>query len=381
MGWSDQNIIAQIIVIEGSGDGLFIYNGTAELGNPPILAAVAPGVTEDPFGNTVKAVLNIGNFSASHIGWDADGNQYLSGPDGNTRIFMANGSIPTGPNNNMDPAIWFFNDFGAAVLVVDPSAGGTFQYEDLGSATQGGLIGAQQGKTSSVNDPVNNQTVPPGILLIDPVFGDQVQIVGGNINWSLPAFSKDANDTINQGSGSTSPYRHIAAPEQGQAGHIVQRWYGTSVNGTVPPGSVISSTDPPVRSTSEMFEIQGSAVLTIVKAFAPGSTTTEEAWHGLALAANWSNVASEPVYSYRLLPDGNVQITGSATHSTSITGVTQLGNAAVPAAYRPTTTQYIAAGQTGQCGLQITTAGIVNAVPPASGSSTARCNGTYPLNL
>lgn len=50
---------AREVIIFGAGGGLFIYSGTPALGNPPVLSAVAPGVTTDPYGNPVTPVLEI----------------------------------------------------------------------------------------------------------------------------------------------------------------------------------------------------------------------------------------------------------------------------------------------------------------------------------
>jgi hypothetical protein len=86
-------VIARIIVVYGASGGLFIYNGTPAPGNPPILSAVAPGVTTDPYGNPVKAVLNIGSLAGAHAGFDDDGNEYLTDPTGATRIYLSPGNV------------------------------------------------------------------------------------------------------------------------------------------------------------------------------------------------------------------------------------------------------------------------------------------------
>jgi hypothetical protein len=59
MGW--QNNIFQLLIVEGSGpgSGFFVYSGAPGPGNPPVLSAVAPGVTADPFGNPVTPVLEL----------------------------------------------------------------------------------------------------------------------------------------------------------------------------------------------------------------------------------------------------------------------------------------------------------------------------------
>lgn len=78
----------RLVVITSGGvlSGLFIYTGTPGPSNPPVLSAVAPGVTTDPYGNPVTAVLNIGNQSGAHSGFDASGIEYLSDSAGDIRI-------------------------------------------------------------------------------------------------------------------------------------------------------------------------------------------------------------------------------------------------------------------------------------------------------
>jgi hypothetical protein len=78
----------RLVVITSGGvlSGLFIYAGTPGPGNPPVLSGVAPGVTKDPYGNPVSPVLNIGNQSGAHTGFDAAGIEYLSDTSGDIRI-------------------------------------------------------------------------------------------------------------------------------------------------------------------------------------------------------------------------------------------------------------------------------------------------------
>lgn len=262
-----RNVVFPLVVIRSGAPntGLFVYNGNPAKGKL-IAQIVAPGVIQDPFGNAVSAVLNIGIWSAAgvllqHFGIDQNGIVNIAGPDGVTRVMINNGTGGTGPD------IRFFNDFGAVILVVDPSRGGTFQYQDNNSAVQGVLIGAQVGKNTT--DPINGTAVGAGITIIDPAFGDTLTAVGANISWGQVAFTAAAMDVANVGSTNQGPFRSIAAPEQTQTGHVVQRWYGTSPDGTRAAGTVISLTDPPSRATPELVEIQGTAAL--ANATAPAS--------------------------------------------------------------------------------------------------------------
>jgi hypothetical protein len=53
---ASQFVFARVVVISGTGEvGLFEYTGTPGLGNPPILYAVPPGTTTDPYGNPLPA--------------------------------------------------------------------------------------------------------------------------------------------------------------------------------------------------------------------------------------------------------------------------------------------------------------------------------------
>lgn len=73
--WSSQVVIANQVIIEGSNDGLFVYNGAPALGN--LIASIAATPGTDPYGNVYNAVFNIGNQQAAHFGVDNNGNVYI----------------------------------------------------------------------------------------------------------------------------------------------------------------------------------------------------------------------------------------------------------------------------------------------------------------
>jgi hypothetical protein len=52
MGWSDQNVIARLVIIEGDDDGLFVYDGTPAAGT--LIYAVSATAGEDQFGNVYQ---------------------------------------------------------------------------------------------------------------------------------------------------------------------------------------------------------------------------------------------------------------------------------------------------------------------------------------
>jgi hypothetical protein len=71
-----------------NSSGIFLYNGAPVLGNHPVFSAVPVGVTQDPFGNAVSAVVNVGDLSGAHLGFDQNGVEYIADSSGATRIML-----------------------------------------------------------------------------------------------------------------------------------------------------------------------------------------------------------------------------------------------------------------------------------------------------
>jgi hypothetical protein len=130
-GSSANTFRGRLVVISGSGagSGLFTYNGVPALGNPPIFSVVAPGVTTDPFGNTVLSLLNVGSLAGAHFGIDPTGSVYVANSAGKNIVII---DTATG-------SAWFYNSSGggAGNLVVSiAAAAGTDYY---GNAYKAGL--------------------------------------------------------------------------------------------------------------------------------------------------------------------------------------------------------------------------------------------------
>jgi hypothetical protein len=139
MGWRQLIVTAGTVIIGGTAphSGLFVYSGTPAAGNPPIFAVVAPGTTTDPFGNPVNAIMNVGNLSAAHAGWDANGIEYLADSTGTTQIVL-------NPGKRL---IEFFPAAGtgsAPLITISPS-GDTDQF---GHTFQAGITTYQAGTTA-----------------------------------------------------------------------------------------------------------------------------------------------------------------------------------------------------------------------------------------
>ena len=86
-GGNTQILRARLIIVSGMGEGVFIYNGTPGLGNPPI-AWMGSGLV-DPFGNVLPSTTGVassGTFSAGDTIINANGIFIYSGVPGPTTL-------------------------------------------------------------------------------------------------------------------------------------------------------------------------------------------------------------------------------------------------------------------------------------------------------
>lgn len=256
MPWTNQAVTLIVLEEEATGfSGLFGYSPAPGTGN--LIFSIAAAAGTDPYGNTYPAGLNVGQQASAHADVDPTGNARVYGTDGVLRILTTNGTAPGLP---ADPAMYFYNDFGAVVLVVDPQSGGLFQYLDNGDATQGTLIGWQSSKNST--DPVLGQAVQAGVQLIDPVFGDFIRLAGAIMRIGIGvAFSNPVIIGPGQGSGAQGPVLKLCSPSQTTTGQMTVWLFGESPDGTVPAGQVIApgnTSSAITRDTSALLEVQGS---------------------------------------------------------------------------------------------------------------------------
>jgi hypothetical protein len=96
-----------------------------------------------------------------------------------------------------------------------------------------------------------------------------------------------------------------------------------------------------------------------------GPTMATEGWHAITMDSGWSVVGGYRQPQYRILPDGNLQLSGLAAYSSNITGIQNLnGSNPLPAAYRPGAEMLFRALSPvgGRCAAQILTTGVIQAV-------------------
>jgi hypothetical protein len=148
MGWN--NVIFQLLIVtstSGTPTGFFFYNGAPALGNL-VAEITAPGVTSDPFGNSVPSsgVLNVGTWNASgtllqHFGINNVGD-----------IFLANSSgLVVVHGHSADGSLWFYDTSGESlghlVASIAPAAG----TDSSGNAYVAGVASQALGITSRLH--------------------------------------------------------------------------------------------------------------------------------------------------------------------------------------------------------------------------------------
>ena len=121
VGWNNQNVFAQLVIIYGSGTlGVFEYEGQPADGNPPIFWAVPPDVTEDPSGNPL--VVSGGAAVATYSGGIAQHGAWLNPNTGSVQAIV-DGAAEVWHTPSLSPG---FTSVGS------PYAPVAYQYEPVG---------------------------------------------------------------------------------------------------------------------------------------------------------------------------------------------------------------------------------------------------------
>jgi hypothetical protein len=81
-------VVAEKVIVFGTGDGVFVYNGTPGLGNGPVFVAASPNTTVDPYGNAVDPVVQLGPASGAHISVDQFGELIVFNSAGQIAMFL-----------------------------------------------------------------------------------------------------------------------------------------------------------------------------------------------------------------------------------------------------------------------------------------------------
>ena len=117
----------------------------------------------------------------------------------------------------------------------------------------------------------------------------------------------------------------------------------------------------------------------------PASPNTVEVWHPITLDSGWATNSSYAAPSYRLLPDGNLQLTGLADFGSSTTASHNLNNGnPLPSEYRPKTMKLFRSydGHGARASVQISPSGVIEALGNATYPyQYCEIDAILPLNL
>ena len=245
-------------------------------------------------------------------------------------------------------------------------------------------------------DPFGNP-YPAGIS-VGPTTGPQVNITGGN-----PAVVKfplnDASfssDPAMYGQINIGPPKYAALQIDGPRVPVAAHHDFVEVQLNSPNSDGSSSANLSLDYTDSNGNAAGYVIVDRSGAFVkacnflaavlPGTGTSSvnpaqsEGWHAMTLDAGWSGVVNYRLPSYRLTPDGMLQLAGNANQSfPSSSGINLNGSNPLPAAYRPpvtTTMDFRSSDATGnRCHVTYSSSGIIRAIPQGTATfpSTWNC--------
>lgn len=294
------SIFARLVVIFGTGNarGLFVYNGKPANGNPPVFAVVAPGVTTDPYGNPVTAVMQAGIPGTGLTQIDAAGNILLSPASGSPVLQL----------RPADQRILFY---------IDPAAHGSLWLSaSSNSGTDAFANAFPAGLATFGNLPF---TAIALALASAPAFLAQV---AGDTN---PRYAVTAGGAIGWGPGNAGADASFARAAAG----LLQAAAALAVgNGT------------PV--TARTLEVRGDAIASLLNGWHPGAVgTTEETWqsmNGRGYQNGWTDSGTNVPGRFRLVPSPSncIQVQGSLQTPLNPPDGQVVVN--LPLAYRPQVT-------------------------------------------
>ena len=373
-------IRANQVIITGNGPnaGLFVYAvpPALGLGNPPVFSVVAPGVTHDPFGNAVAAVLEAGTIGTNFLQVDASGDLILYNAGNQVMIFnpakqaifvyspaagAGNLVLSYSPVSGTDafgnaylsgfvsyfkqPPLFtqFFAaqlDVGGLLFWTATAAGGPWTLDEkaIYNPTTGNLdIGAPGAPSLSIGDGATGNTVDASLLFraLLGIFttasgSDRVQIsnsVGGD-----GALLQTTNTLANPGASAvrfraqSTGDKVMAIDVVGDTSRRLRIDSDGEMNwgpGNATPDSFLSRVSPGLLQASYI-------------AYTTNGTTGVEQWNQPVFANGWGNSLSGTGLEYRRVaaPDNCVQWAGRILAPAGIVSG-QAIIAAVPAAYRP----------------------------------------------
>lgn len=307
--WSSQVIVATQVIIQGTDDGLFVYNGVPAAGN--LLACLVAAAGTDQFGNSFSQGLSF--FSGTTlIDW-------IDTSTGNVRI-----GPPTGAHfqfDVVDQVLNIFNSSTESVLRIDPKREAFLVYG--GTPALGNLLCSVAGVAGT--DAVGNHVLQ-GFTTYNTSNNTFTNVNNGQIVMGL--IVTGAPDTTNAGFLQADPILPgVSILSSGLDPSIPTNDAAQLLVVSGVAGSSLGSGSEPYELTQDSAgSTPVNKVITGAALKRSPSTGINETWHSVAsgditLGSGWaSNVIAGGAQDieYRKDVEDNLVITGTA-HTTSAT--------------------------------------------------------------
>ena len=271
MGWSSQATFSTYVVIEGSNDGLFVYNGTPAAGN--LIASISFAAGTDPYGNPYRAGFE------SQIG---------------SSVFA---QLATG--------VLAFGSLSGSTTTV---TGASVSFQDSAAASAQPILGLV-GPSANTNNP-------------------EVFLFGESQDGTKPA-----QVAISPVLGSITPTTTALLEVQGAVSVTSGGAHVVGSQTLIQSASAAASTNALLevkgQSTTDALYV---ATADLPAGAAPAAPTGAENWHTISPSNSWSNSTPALQYRYLASPPNTVEVIGDITH-VSISGSSIIGT--LPAGYRP----------------------------------------------
>jgi hypothetical protein len=195
--------------------------------------------------------------------------------------------------------------------------------------------------TASVFDGTDFEIDPAGAFFYDPVSNNIVASIApanGTNRFSDPYLQGVTSYFVTPG------FVRYALNSNSSGGSTALTWLVDSGSGFTDQAQIsVTSSALTIDSSpgalpmvlnagAQTITLDSPVTATAGTAAAPTLITTDN-WHNIALDAGWTAGAQVP--QYRLLPDGNVQVRGQATHAGTAAAVNINNSTPIPAVYWP----------------------------------------------
>jgi len=274
-----------------------------------------------------------------------------------------------------------------AVTPRRPDQGDPGPSTGLGGGFRSGILRARLVIVSGANGGVfvYSNTAAAGNLVASMVAGATTDSAGNEILADVTDYARAGSpiQAVQLTSG-TILFSTAASQAGPYLGRATIEWDTVNNQLLISPGGLPIALNGPLVSTAGNIQVvEGNWVFNpgfTVAASDPNNPGTADPWHAVQLDGTWT--AGNPAPSYRLLPDGNLQLTGLATHAAITTETALNSGTPLVAPYVPATNKNYQGNRAGgTAGAEIKSTGVIFAEPNGVSSTSVDITGIVPLNL